>query len=470
MAARSKPVGDTAARELVITRVFNAPRELVFKVWTDPKHIARWWGPRMFTNSVTAWDARPGGRIHLDMVGPDGSTHPMGGEFHEVAAPTKLVFTTTAMMDAKGNHQLEVHNTVTFAEHNGKTTLTLRAVVVKAAPEVAGALLGMSAGWSQSLDKLDAEVAGSTDRELVFLRMFDAPRELVFDAWTNPEHVGRWWGPNGFSTTTRTMDVKPGGIWQFVMHGPDGRDYQNRITYEEVTRPERLVYSHGGGDDVEPVQFRVTVSFDGMAGKTILTMRMVFPSVEERERVVKQYGAEEGANQTLARLDEHIAETAKEAFVVTRTFDAPRELVFKAWTESEHLSRWFGPGGSTRVARNDLHPGGVLHYAMQMPGGQEMWGKWVYTEISPPERLVFVQSFSDPEGNTAPSPFHANWPLEVFSVVTFAETGGKTTVTLQGFPVNATGVERKAFTAMHGGMQKGWAGVLDQLEALLAKM
>ena len=159
---------------------------------------------------------------------------------------------------------------------------------------------------------MDARNSVATDedaRTLVTTRVFDAPRELVFAAWSDPKHLAQWWGPNGFTTTTHTFDMRPGGVWRFVMHGPDGRDYQNRITYDEIVKPERLVYHHGGADDVEPVQFHVTVTFEDIGGKTKLTMRAVFPSATERDRVVKDYGAAEGAKQTLARLAEYLRTT-----------------------------------------------------------------------------------------------------------------------------------------------------------------
>jgi len=146
------------------------------------------------------------------------------------------------------------------------------------------------------------------EREIRGTRVFDAPRELVWKVWTEPEHIGRWWGPNGFTTTTHKMEVKAGGVWRFVMHGPDGRDYQNKITFIEVVKPERLVYKHGGGDrDLEPVNFRVTVTFAEEGGKTRLEMRSVFPSAKARDFVVKNYGAVEGMHQTLARLEEYLA-------------------------------------------------------------------------------------------------------------------------------------------------------------------
>jgi uncharacterized protein YndB with AHSA1/START domain len=144
-------------------------------------------------------------------------------------------------------------------------------------------------------------------RSIIATRVLDAPRELVWTAWTKPEHLGQWWGPDGFSTTTSAYDLRPGGVWRFVMHGPDGRDYQNRITFDEIVRPERIRYHHGGGDDVEPVQFRTTVTFENLAGnRTQLTLHAVFPSAAARERVIKQYGADKGAVQTLSRLADYL--------------------------------------------------------------------------------------------------------------------------------------------------------------------
>src|ERR1700753_4154367 len=123
-------------------------------------------------------------------------------------------------------------------------------------------------------------------------RVFDAPRALVFSVFTNETHLRRWWGPNGFSLTTSAFDFRPGGIWRFVMHGPDGRDYQNRVTFEEVVRPERIVYRHGDGDDVEQVRFRQTVTFEDLGGRTRMTWRGDFPSAAERDRVIAEYQAD----------------------------------------------------------------------------------------------------------------------------------------------------------------------------------
>jgi uncharacterized protein YndB with AHSA1/START domain len=125
------------------------------------------------------------------------------------------------------------------------------------------------------MDAMTADARMPTDREIVISRLIDAPRTRVFDAWTDPEQVVQWWGPRGFTTTTHKMAVKPGGVWRFVMHGPDGRDYQNKITYLEVVPPERLVYKHGGDEDLEPVSFQTTVTFAAEGGKQGHHMRGV---------------------------------------------------------------------------------------------------------------------------------------------------------------------------------------------------
>jgi len=151
-------------------------------------------------------------------------------------------------------------------------------------------------------EKRSSFVTESADREIVARRVFDAPRELVFKMWTDPQHVAKWWGPKGFTNTIHEMDVRPGGVWQFVMHGPDGVDYKNKNVFIEVVKPERLVYDHVTGP-----QFHVTVTFAEQGNKTELTVRMLFESATQRDKVAKEFGAIEGLNQTLERLEECLA-------------------------------------------------------------------------------------------------------------------------------------------------------------------
>ena len=150
--------------------------------------------------------------------------------------------------------------------------------------------------------------ADLSDRQLSATRVFDAPREMVFKVWTQPQHIAQWWGPRGFTTTTTSMDARPGGQWRFVMHGPDGRDYPNLIKYVEVIPPQRLVYQHAGEGEHDAVNFEVTVTFTDLGHqRTRLDMVMLFPSAEEKDFTIREYGADEGLTQTLERLREHLA-------------------------------------------------------------------------------------------------------------------------------------------------------------------
>jgi uncharacterized protein YndB with AHSA1/START domain len=306
-----------------------------------------------------------------------------------------------------------------------------------------------------------------TDRAIIATRIFDAPRELVFEAWTDPQHIAQWWGPNGFTNTIHSMDVRPGGEWDFIMHGPDGTDYKNRIIYREVVRPERLVYDHVSG----PL-FHATVTFEEQGEKTKLTVEMLFESADLRNKVAEEFGAVEGLNQTLGRLATHLPKVVDEHaddFVISREFDAPRDLVFKAWTEPERLAQWWGPKGFTMVSTKvDLRPGGTFLYGMRGPDGLEVWGKFVYREITPPKRMVFVNSFSDEEGGVTRHPLAPSWPLAMLNTLTLTERDGKTTVTLRVAAYAATDEERATFKAGRKSMEGGFGGTFDQLDAYLS--
>jgi uncharacterized protein YndB with AHSA1/START domain len=157
-------------------------------------------------------------------------------------------------------------------------------------------------------------------------------------------------------------------------------------------------------------------------------------------------------------------------FVISRTLNAPRDVVWKAWTERERLQKWFGPKGVTiPKCTLDLRPGGVFHYCMRLPDGKEMWGKWLFREIVPPEKLVFLNAFSDEQGGLSRHPFAPEWPQQMLSTITFSEQGGKTTVTVNWSAFNPTELERKTFEEGFAGMTQGWTGTFEQLEEFLAK-
>lgn len=145
----------------------------------------------------------------------------------------------------------------------------------------------------------------TADREISTIREFAAPRDLVWEVWTDPQHMNHWWGPDGFSLTTKEFDLRPGGVWNFTMHGPDGTDYRNDLTYTVVDPKARLEWHHGPSPD-----FDVTVLFEDLGdNRTRVQMRMLFPTVEERNRTVEKFNAVEGQRQTMNRLEIYLAQT-----------------------------------------------------------------------------------------------------------------------------------------------------------------
>jgi uncharacterized protein YndB with AHSA1/START domain len=151
-------------------------------------------------------------------------------------------------------------------------------------------------------------------------------------------------------------------------------------------------------------------------------------------------------------------------FVITKVVDAPRGRVWEAWTEPKQLERWWGPKGfKAEVVKLELRPGGTFLYRLYSPSGQEIWGKFIYREITPPERLVFIVSFSDPDAGMTRHPMAPDWPLQMMSIVTFEETDGKTSVTVRWAPYEATQKERDAFEEGRESMKQGWGGTLEKL-------
>ncbi len=313
----------------------------------------------------------------------------------------------------------------------------------------------------------------ASDREIVISRVLHAPRELVWQAWTEPQHVTNWWGPRGFSTTIKQMDFRVGGIWEHTMHGPDGTNYPNKSTFKEIVPLERIVFLHGGGRETGPgASFTATWTFETVEdNKTRLTGRLVFPSAEARDFVVKEFGAVEGGKQTLERASEYVAGMQAKPFIIAREFNAPRDLVWKAWTEREQFAQWFGPKGAKQtIVKFDPRPGGLTHYSQTMPDGKEIWGRAVYREVVPPTKIVWINSFSDKDAGITRHPFSKDpWPLQLLTTVTFAEAAGKTTVTVHWLPYEADDDERRTFEAQREGMKMGWGGTFEQFAAYLAK-
>lgn len=310
----------------------------------------------------------------------------------------------------------------------------------------------------------------SKPNEIQITRVYDAPVKAVWDAWTNPEQVAQWWGPRGFTLTTHSKDLRPGGQWAYTMHGPDGTDYPNKTVYHEVEECSKLVYDHGGNDDRPPL-FRVTVLFSETAGKTRMVMTMALATAEEAART-REFIKKANGNSTWDRLAEHLAKASgKEQFVINRSFDAPIDVMFEMWTNPEHIAQWLPPTGFTmEFLQSKTEAEGKTFYYMTNSKGVEMYGRKQMLEMQAPDRLVYTQQFCDKDENISRHPLAPTWPETMLTTVQLTEEGPdrtRVTVTWETYG-DVTKEELEVFIQSRAGMTMGWTGSFDKLDAYLA--
>lgn len=306
--------------------------------------------------------------------------------------------------------------------------------------------------------------------ELKLTRLYDAPVKLVWDAWTDPKKAAKWWGPRGFSITTHSKDLRPGGQWNYTMHGPDGVDYPNMTTYYEVEKYAKLVYDHGANENQPPL-FRVTVLFTEVKGKTKMDMTMTLSSPEAAEQIAKFIKAA-GGNSTWDRLAEYLSEeeTGKDKFVINRSFPVSRNKLFEMWTKPEHFSKWLPPTGfNMHFIRPEIKIGGTSFFSMSDGGAHTMYGQMKYLEITPPEKIVYSQHFTDKNEKPSRHIFAPTWPEAMLTTVLFSEEGPEDTRITVTFEIlgQATEIEKETFRKGRPDMTLGWNGSFDQLESLL---
>ena len=297
----------------------------------------------------------------------------------------------------------------------------------------------------------ESEAASLYAREIATTRVFDAPRNLVWRAWSEPEHLRNWWGPKGFTDTIHEFDFRPGGVWRHTMHGPDGTDHRNEAVFVDIVRPERIVMDHTNWP-----RFRLTVTFEEIGNRTKITFRQLFESRDDylRLRPIATAANEENFDKLAAEIA-LIASNARE-LVIVRTFDIPRGLVWRAWTSAEHLARWWGPKDFTNpVCEIDARPGGAIRIVMRGPDGADYPMRGEFREVVAPERLVFTNLAVGADGKDL---------IDGLTTVIFTDLGGKTEMRLT---TRATALTEAAL-AMIAGMETGWTQSIDRLEARLA--
>jgi uncharacterized protein YndB with AHSA1/START domain len=322
MAATPSAAPTSTARELVVTRAFDAPRPQVFQAWSGPDRLVRWWGPRGFTTPVGRVDLRPDGAWRVAMRSPAGGLRWLQCAYRELVAPERLAF-TWAWEDTGGRPGRETLVTVNFAEQAGKTRLIVhQAAYEQPAPDRPEDDRG---DWEDRLDRLaellnempipeEATMAAKPKpapaapsepaTELVVTRVFDAPRSLVFKVWIQPEHLARWWGPKGFTLLSCETDVRPGGAWVRCMRSPEGTKHIKRGVYREIVEPERLVFTYVNEDADGRLgpETVVTVTFEEQGAGTRLTLHQTgFESTSSRD------GHEGGWISCLERFADYLA-------------------------------------------------------------------------------------------------------------------------------------------------------------------
>jgi len=298
--------------DLIIARTFNAPRELVWQAWTEPEMLMNWICPHGFTVLFARADLREGGEWSSGMKHSDGDEYVMKGVYREIDPPRRLVMTHVWEDDTQPGHDPKSAGLITIdlVEIDGRTIMTFRheglpTTVSRDEHRI---------GWNGAFDHLNEfvlkETSATASQEVTLSRTFVAPKDLVFEMWTKPEHIKHWFGPDGFTTTTHEMDFRVGGKWRFIMHGPDGTDYPNLVVYTEIVPTELIRYDHSDDSDEPGIFFRAKVTFDEIDGETTVTLNSIFDSPEALQAVMR-FGVIEGGRQTLARLANYVVNEVK---------------------------------------------------------------------------------------------------------------------------------------------------------------
>lgn len=316
-------------------------------------------------------------------------------------------------------------------------------------------------------------VGKSSSNEIHIIRLYDAPLKTVWDAWTDPKQAAHWWGPRGFTITTHSKDLRPGGTWVYTMHGPHGEDYPNKTVYLEVETHSKLVYDHGGNDERPPL-FRVTVLFSDVNGKTKMDMTMTLPTPEAAEQT-RGFIKKAGGDSTWDRLAEYLEKesTGAEKFVINRTFDAPIAFIFNLWTDPSHLTQWLPPEGLTmEFLRADIKPGGDSFFKMTDGDLLTMYATVKYLEFEKPHKLVYIQQFSDKDGNISRHPYAPTWPSTMLVSVTFTEeTQDRTRINVTSeCHGKITKEELETFVMGRTGMTQGWTGSFDKFQEYIGRL
>jgi len=463
-------------REILATRLLRAPRDLVLRMWSNPALISKWWGPFGFTTTTHEMNFEPGGTWRFTMHGPDGVDYENLIKYIEVG-PDVIEYDHS---DADGLINFHVFVTLKAVAPN-QTEMTFKSVFPTAEArrtvvEEHGAEVGLQNTVSR-LDTLLMEMLSETDpftlhislpsdTEILITRSVRAPKGLVCETFLKPEHMERWWGPYSHATPVFQIDARVGGKWSAVSPAGDPNPYTFQGVFLEIVPGERISQTFQYMDYPPMTQ---TATFKERDNVTRITVHCKFDSIESRDGMMQGGNMEWGMNQSYERLETLVMEVHEPEFQFTRTFKAPAELVWRAWTEADRFEKWFGsPNATVKVKSMDFQPGGSMHYVMSL-GEQKVYGRFDYREISPIDRFVYINAFADENGDYGRNPWMPEWPVTVLNTVAFSESAGETTIVLSAWPITDKPTEMEAFKSSRKGMEYGFKGTLDALEKYLGE-
>ncbi len=465
----SGPVGD---REIIVARDFDAPRELVYAAFVDPKHVPKWWGPRGYTLETSSIDVRVGGTWKFVLRSAEGRDFTNRIVYRELSAPTRIAYDHGSDVD---DDPARFAVTITFdALDAGRTRVTMRSLFPTAAQRDGVVGFGAVELGQSTLEKGAAHVDRTlfvdvhpTEPRATIRRLLHAPRALVWEAMTRPEHVAHWYGPRATRMTQCSIDLRVGGKYRFVMRGRDGSEQAFSGVYREITPPERIVqtWSWEGAPNASSVE---SMRLIDLGGRTLVETSVEHSSRQNLEMHVL-HGMEAGANETYARLDETLARirALPDGILLERTFAAPRALVFQAWTDATHFSKWFGPDGvSVQECEIDARVGGVIRFVHRLPDGRAIRVAGTFGEVDRDRKITFTTAFVD-EGGKPASPF----PLPKFP----RDARLTTTVMLEDAPGGTKQIVRQVVEpaalrddpevrSERAMASEGWKQTLDQLD------
>ncbi len=307
------------------------------------------------------------------------------------------------------------------------------------------------------------------NRTLGTTRIFNAPLEIVWRVWSDIKHLNNWWGPRGFTQTTSKHEFKVNGTWSFVMHAPNGVDYQNDLVYSEIIPLEKIVIRHNSLP-----QFTITALFKMIDSKRT---QVDFIQIMDDQKVhdsVKDYAIIANMEHQIkleAELAKLTGEVVPNEFIIARELKTNLEILWKMFTEPENMASWYGPKEiKTGYSDMDFKRGGHYHFSMIDEDKNESWGKIYYIDIVKNIRLIYLNTFSNSKGEITRHPMAPLMPAELLTTIHFIKIDDNNSkIEIKWYPINALPEEIKMFNDFHESFKMGWTGSLDRLASELIR-